>query len=195
MARTKRILTASLVAAMAVLASARPVSAQDARLTLRVRNDADLPNDLIAATKTAVTAIYAKAGIDATFVDGQADYVVALLSRQTVDKMHQGGDAVGFAPGSETARGHVAYVLQPRVDKIADGYGTVRSVVLAAAMAHEVGHLLMFNAHSSAGIMRAAWNQADFRQAVRGNLLFTLEQAAQMRARLSGDRLEIAMAR
>ena len=43
----------------------------------------------------------------------------------------------------------------------------------------------MFNAHSSTGIMREEWNQADFRQALHGNLLFTEEQAAQMRARLT----------
>jgi hypothetical protein len=134
-----------------------------------------------------VTAIYAKAGIDATFVDGSANLTIVLLSRQTADKMNQGVDAVGFAPGSETARGRIAYVLQPRVEKIAEGYSIARGIVLAAAMAHEVGHLLMFNAHSSTGIMRPAWNQADFRQAVHGNLLFTPEQATQMHARLAGD--------
>ena len=195
MARATRILTAGLVAAMAVTASARPAAAQDRHLTVKVRNDANIPSDLLALAETAVTAIYAKAGIDATFVEGPADFAVVLLSSQTADKMHQIPDAVGFAPGSETARGHIAYVLQPRVDTIADGYSTARWVVLAAAMAHEVGHLLMFNAHSKTGVMRAAWNQADFSQAVRGHLLFTPEQAAQMGARLSGDAQQLAMAR
>jgi len=156
-------------------------------MTLRIRNDAKVPANLVAEVTSSVTAIFAKAGIEATFVDGDADFVIALLSRQTADRMHQIPDAVGFAPGTETARGHVAYVLQPRVDKIAEGYSTARGIVLAAAVAHEVGHLLMFDAHSSTGIMRAAWNQVDFRQAAHGNLVFDQAQAAQMRAALAGN--------
>jgi hypothetical protein len=187
MARATRFLALGwLTLAVAMLAA--PVAAQEprsARMTVRVRNDANVPADLVdAATSTART-IFEAAGIDATFIEGPADFTVVLLSNERADKMHQIADAVGFAPGSDTARGRIAYVLQPRVNAIADGYSTLRSIVLAAAIAHEIGHLLMFNAHSSTGIMRPSWNQADFRQAVHGKLLFTPEQAAKMRQRLA----------
>jgi hypothetical protein len=165
-------------------------AAQEARvpqLTVKVRNHAKVPDFRLTAAKSAVAAIFAKARIDATFMEAGSDFPIVLLSRETADQMHQNSDAVGFAPGSDVARGHIAYVLQPRVEKIAEGYGARLWIVLAVAIAHEVGHLLMFNAHSSTGIMRAEWNQADFRQAAGGNLLFTPEQAAQMRGQLAGD--------
>jgi hypothetical protein len=79
----------------------------------------------------------------------------------------------------------VACVLQSRVDAIADGYSAPRPIALAAAIAHELGHLLMFNAHSKTGIMRPTWNQPDFQAAIHGKLLFASQQAAAMRATLA----------
>jgi hypothetical protein len=190
MAKATRTLAAGVVTALAIAVAVRPAAAQDAQaahVMLRVRNDAQVPGDLLAAAEAMVTTTFAQAGIAARFTGTAADLMIVLLSRHTAANMHQTSDAVGFAPGSETARGTIAYVLEPRVNAIADGYTTARPIVLAAAMAHEVGHLLMFKAHSSVGIMRADWSQTDFRQAVRGNLLFTTEQAAQMRAALSGS--------
>ena len=139
MAKATRILATAMLAAMTLTASIRPAAAQatkDAKVTLRVRNDAQLPGDLLQDATSAVTVIFAKAGIDARFEDARADLTIVLLPRQLADKMHQIPDAVGFAPGSETARGTIAYVLQPRVDTIAAGYSAVRAIVLAAAMAH-----------------------------------------------------------
>jgi hypothetical protein len=49
-------------------------------------------------------------------------------------------------------------------------------------MAHELGHLLLgSNSHASTGIMRAHWQGEEPRRLSRGNLLFTNEQADQMR--------------
>jgi hypothetical protein len=168
-----------------VVAPAQTEAAEGARITLRVRNDAELPSDLLADTKATVSAIYEKADIDATFVDAYADFMIVLLPRHTADNMRQIPNAVGFAPGSGTAGARIAYVLSPGVDKIANGYNIPRAIVLAVVIAHEVGHLLIVNAHSPTGIMRPAWNQTDFRQATTGRLLFTRQQAEQMRARLA----------
>jgi len=50
-------------------------------------------------------------------------------------------------------------------------------------MAHEIGHVLLYQAaHSPAGLMRAQWNRSDFENMVGGNLLFTSEEAARVRA-------------
>ena len=55
--------------------------------------------------------------------------------------------------------------------------------ILAAAMAHEIGHLLLgSNSHSSTGIMRAKWNRDELELARLGRLLFTPEQSALIRA-------------
>jgi hypothetical protein len=185
MAKARRALTAGLVGVMA-LAGSTLAGAHTLHVTLRVRNDAKIPADLLAAAESEVTTIYASAGVDATFVDGAADVMIVLLSRHTDAAMRQASDAVGFAPCTESARGHIAYIFQTRVDNIAAGYSAARSVVLGAAIAHEVGHLLLpLNAHSTTGIMRAEWNQVDFQRALQGQLLFTREQIAQIRSRMT----------
>ena len=55
-------------------------------------------------------------------------------------------------------------------------------------MAHEVAHLLLpHESHSVDGLMRSAWNAADYRKARLGQLLFTDEEAQLMRDRLSAE--------
>ena len=57
-------------------------------------------------------------------------------------------------------------------------------IVLAHAMAHEIGHLLLPYGHSATGLMRAEWDRKDLRLAVHGRLNFTAEQATLIRIRL-----------
>ena len=185
--------TRTLMAAMMMVAgSTQLVSAQDAQLTVHVRNDANVPTDVLASAQLSLMAIYANAGIQVSLVEKDADFLVVLL--ETAHWMHKIPDALGIAVGTETG-GRIAYVLHHRVTGIARGYRTPASVVLGSAIAHELGHLLMVNAHAAAGIMRATWNQADFREASHGNLLFTPAQGAKMRLRLSGVAQQSALAR
>jgi hypothetical protein len=59
--------------------------------------------------------------------------------------------------------------------------------VLAYAMAHEMGHLLLpYPAHSTNGIMRAEWDGDDLRHIANGSMLFTPAQTALIRARAVG---------
>jgi len=89
---------------------------------------------------------------------------------------------MGYAPASGTDGGRFAYVLNHRVDEVSAGYRSAKTIVLGAALAHEMGHLLLpSKPHSSSGLMREKWGQSDFRDASRGELLFTPEQARVMR--------------
>lgn len=186
MTGARRILAAGIMAALGLMAADRQAEAQPLKLTLKIRNDANLSNDLIRDAQSKVNAIYANAGVEIAWVDEAADLMVVLLSRDNAALMKQIPDAMGFAPCSKTARGAVAYVLQGRVDTIAQGYSAETSTVLAIAMAHEVGHLLLpFNAHSGTGVMRAEMNQADFKAATHGRLVFTPTQIAQIDSRMS----------
>ena len=82
-------------------------------------------------------------------------------------------------------RGRLAFVIIDRVNKISDGYSTPRTTVVAVAIAHELGHLLLGNEHSVTGIMKRYLNQADFRKVRNGQLTFTGEQAKRLRSRLN----------
>jgi hypothetical protein len=57
-------------------------------------------------------------------------------------------------------------------------------IVLAHAMAHEIGHLLLPYGHSATGLMRADWNAKDLNLAIDGRLNFTSEQAELIRGQL-----------
>jgi hypothetical protein len=182
---TERILTAGFLAMAAVIGANCPADAQGLRVTLQLRNDAKLPDDMVAEAEAAVTGIYAKSGVDVTWSFMPAAAIVVLIPRAAAEKMDQAPATMGFALGTETERGHVAYVLEPRVNEVANRYSVPKVVVLGAVIAHEVGHLLLpFNAHSRTGIMRAVWDQTDFLKAAHGHLLFTPQQSAQIRSRM-----------
>ncbi len=81
----------------------------------------------------------------------------------------------------------IAYVFYRRVEGEARHYGSSEAMVLACAIAHEVAHLLMpGREHSALGLMRACWGRDDFSRAERGQLRFSDEEAALIRARV-GD--------
>jgi hypothetical protein len=102
--------------------------------------------------------------------------------RASTETARRAEDAMGYTPGGGDERGRLAFVMINRVNQIADGYSTPRPVVLALAIAHELGHLLLSREHSATGIMKAVLNQADFRNARNGDLTFTEEQAQRLRA-------------
>ncbi len=61
--------------------------------------------------------------------------------------------------------------------------------ILAAAMAHEIGHLLLgSNSHSATGIMRAKWTRDELELARLGRLLFTADQSILIRAEVLARR-------
>jgi len=66
----------------------------------------------------------------------------------------------------------------------AKGYRILPGVVLGAAMAHEMGHMLLQSGHTATGLMRAEFNQADFRHIMSGELHLSLAEAATVRALL-----------
>jgi len=193
MARATRNLTAGLVA-MVVMGSTRPATAQDLTVTLQVQNRAHVADDVLAQAQAEVTRIYARAGVNAVWAN-PAQVTVIILTREASDLVNPIKDAMGFAPGSEVRRGRVAYILAYRVDDVAQAHGMDRAALLGAAMAHEVGHLLLsINAHSKTGIMRADWNEEDFRRASVKQLFFTAEQGTQIRSRMATAQEEALLA-
>jgi hypothetical protein len=92
-----------------------------------------------------------------------------------------------MANGSGGSGGTTAFIFASGVQHAALQYQIDRAgvaQVLAIAIAHEVGHLLLPAGHSRAGLMRANWDVLDFALAGRGLLLFNTRQAELMRVRL-----------
>jgi hypothetical protein len=89
-----------------------------------------------------------------------------------------GGDPLGYAFLSPPFRCKCAQLVYPEIERAKQPWKGEASTILGAAMAHELGHLLFnSNAHSSDGIMIASFGYKQIVRAIRGELLFTPEQA------------------
>ena len=94
-------------------------------------------------------------------------------------------DAMGVAPSTgDGSRGTTAFVFSDRVAAFAEAHRLAEADVLASALAHEIGHLLLPpNAHAANGIMRASWRPAFFPPKAPGIAGFPPEQARLLRLR------------
>ena len=81
-----------------------------------------------------------------------------------------GAEAFGVAPSpGDGTRGTHAYILFDRVERFADEHRVSLGYVLAGAIAHGIGHLLLPpNAHAAEGIMRSNWHPSLFPPKARG---------------------------
>lgn len=99
--------------------------------------------------------------------------------------------ALGFAPGNGSDRNR-AYAFYDRIGRSVqrhrDRTGTPMkmSQLLALVLAHEVGHVLLVDqAHSPRGLMRANWNQEDLGAAAKKQLGFSDAQGSRLRQAIS----------
>ena len=78
-----------------------------------------------------------------------------------------------------------ANVFFDRVTDQAELGALSQDQMLAHAISHELGHLLLgSDSHFGMGIMKAKWGPEDMRRMAKGDLLFRAEQAATMKANL-----------
>ena len=78
--------------------------------------------------------------------------------------------------------GSLATIYVNRVATLAGRCGMDVQTLLARAMAHEIGHLLLgTSAHASSGLMRAAWSQAALRRERADDWRFTPRDGQAMR--------------
>jgi hypothetical protein len=179
-------------------------------IVLQVAGHGNVPLHIVALAKAQVTRIYRDAGVKVVWIDaassggrshplqssGTSDpgFALVVLPREMSDQLPVAATALGVAIGTSEHRGRTAYVFYSRVEHIAQTHLNVSRdaarkdlysvVVLAHAMAHEIGHLLLPYGHSATGLMRADWNATDLNLALDGRLNFTSEQAELIRGQL-----------
>ena len=95
-------------------------------------------------------------------------------------------EAMGVAPSpGDGSRGTTAYVFMDKVASFTAANRVAADHVLACAMAHEIGHLLLPpNAHAADGIMRGSWHPALFPPRAPGVPGFPPAQARLLRIRV-----------
>jgi hypothetical protein len=117
-------------------------------------------------------------------VDIQLRILPADMAKRAGTRPHCLGYAI-------TKSGSVAAVYHHRaIELMKEGLASLR-LILGAATAHEIGHLLLAeSSHSPAGLMRAAWDKEDLRALMRGSLSFSDAQAQRM-ASMAARRVEV----
>lgn len=169
----------------------------DLTITVRVYNYAQTPLAILAEAEREAGRILSEAGLKSTWLDcpivptdtpqnactepsEAADVRLRVLSEPTRNIMHD--NAYGFAIMPALASVYSEAAL--RFARNDEGEFEV-PIVLACAIAHEIGHLLLgANSHAISGIMCAHWERKQIQQALMGALLFSPGEARLMRAEM-----------
>jgi hypothetical protein len=150
-------------------------------LVLQIWNVADVPRTVIEPVQAEVMRLYADAGVAIAW-NGSPDVQVVVLDRATGDLERSNRSIMGAAVRTDQGS-RIAYVFYRRIAAEADEHGVPRALVLACAIAHEVGHLLMpGRGHSPTGLMRACWGRDDFDLVRYGLLSFSRPDRAELRS-------------
>jgi hypothetical protein len=193
--RSQRRLVISVLTILSVSGLTTLLVANTPRVAVVVHNRASVSSGILREAKAIVDRIYADAGVHLDWfditpnlktvqVDGTKVHVLIVPKQDSAHFKHT-RDAVGFTPASGPSYGRLAYILEHRVMAVSHGYSILPAVVLGAAMAHELGHMLLSTGHARAGVMRAEMNQSHLRRIAIGGLGFTPSQALDLQARLS----------
>jgi hypothetical protein len=183
--------TFSVIVALLMLGLDDRQYAQGLRAAVELHNRARLPNYLISDAQEIVSQIYSRSGVDLIWFRASrkpssipVDDVkirIIILSKDAANSIAPPPDAVGFTPSADGRHGRLAYILGHRVFDVSRGYHFQPAIVLAGAIAHEIGHMFLSRGHTPRGLMRAQYNQSDFRRLETGELQFTSIEAADIR--------------
>ena len=153
--------------------------AQPVRPTLLVmlQNDANVESDLAAKAQSEVTRLFDLIDVDLVWVTevpapGIRLRVVSVTTWEPPDKIP--ASVLGYTQVAPGKRGTRAYVFWSRVERASSNFTASLDMVLAVAIAHEIGHMLLPDGkHAKSGLMAAPWDPSHFRSASAGLLLFS----------------------
>jgi hypothetical protein len=101
-----------------------------------------------------------------------------------IQATHPGGpNNLGDPLGVAMVKDGYASIYASEIRKIEDHNGLPAGSLMAYAVTHEIGHLLLGEKHSAAGIMRAVWGKSEYREMAQRWLGFSAaERQALLRA-------------
>lgn len=210
---TRRTITALTVGLMlAATAFGTPKSAQKGQavsggqITIRIRDYAQANPLVRQHAEEAAGNILREAGVATRWIDcpvGSSNtgdcsspespliFVVNLLPYSMSERLHQGGGVLGFSiEASGKDFGFIASVFYDVVKERAAEHQQDFGELLADAIAHELGHLLLgTHSHSGWSLMSAFWSGNQLRRASQGCLAFSDREAERIQAALSARAL------
>jgi hypothetical protein len=164
-------------------------SDQDPVVMVTVENPSGLEVPDLERALEQATGIYRRAGVTLRWTPVEPTEpdrnLTVVLTISTSAPPGLGSDAMGVAPSpGDGTRGTLAYVFLDKVRAFAAAHRLSVVPVLACALAHEIGHLLLPpNAHRPDSVMRGGWHPALFPPRAPGILGFPPDQAKLLRLR------------
>jgi hypothetical protein len=168
----------------------------DRTLTVVVYNYAGLSNSSMNEMESLSAVLLSRAGITTQWVhclghhpgprpalcDGNLETESVLIR---IMAAHPGQpNKLGDPLGSAVVGNSFASLYASETRKYADHNGLAAGSLMAYAMTHEIGHLLLGENHASSGIMRAVWGKTEYREMAQRWLGFSAEERAALRQAL-----------
>ena len=160
-------------------------------LCIRVDDPARVPPGTLATAFRVAGGVLRGAGVPTEWHTGSAEaayserrscLTLSVIGRASRDVSPE---ALGFALPN-THGGPEITMFYDRIERLEmRAVSSAASVpqILGYAMAHEIGHVLLGSRqHSSEGIMKGGWSEAEFEQLAKGWLGFTPQESATLRA-------------
>jgi hypothetical protein len=157
-----------------------------------LQNDAHVPSDLLDRAGREVARLFSLMDIDIVWVtEVPAATRLRVVSVTTWEPSEQKVQAsvLGYTQVAPGKRGTRGYVFWRRVERTSQTFTASLDKVLAVAIAHELGHMLLPDGkHAKAGLMRAPWDANSFRSASAGLLAFSSDSAALIHREVAKER-------
>lgn len=162
-----------------------------------IQNDANVPPEIFGNAKREVERLFRLIGIDITWVDtvsavaGQLRVVSVTRWEPSERKIQP--TVLGYAQTAPGQRKVRAYVFWRRVERASQTFTASLDKLLAIAIAHEIGHMLLpTGKHAKTGLMRAPWDANHFRSASAGLLTFSDESATAIRRGVDAEQAALS---
>ena len=189
------------------MAQAREL-APHSRITVYVYNYARVEEGTLILTERVAAEIFRKIGVESSWASMGPEIAPSTLDRTAIEllilprvmaeRLGLPDRIFGIAPGSEREPSRrIVYVFYDEAERLAQEQikawvkGHIcrypqLSQILGYAIAHEFGHVFLgLGSHAPIGIMRAKWDRKDLYDIVTRHLLFTPQQARQIRAEVA----------
>jgi hypothetical protein len=172
-----------IVAALVCLPAASSAEPGRPSVLVMLQNLAGAPSALVELAQGEVARLYALIGVEVVWVTEVPDHaghmrVVCLTTMRPPRGVNVADSALGYTLLPRGKRAILTYVMWRRVESASGKFTTAIDKVLAMAIAHELGHMLLPDArHAKSGLMRAIWDGNAFRSAGAGLLVFSPDSA------------------
>jgi hypothetical protein len=187
-------LTVTVLTSLPAVVAAQPVRPA---VLVMLQNDANVPTVLVERARGEVTRLFSLIDLDIAWVTdapnpGMRLRVVSITTWEPPENKVQ-PSVLGYtqiAPGKRGVRG---YVFWRRVERASLAFTARLDHVLAVAIAHELGHMLLPNGkHAQSGLMAGPWDPGHFRAASAGLLAFSPDSATLIQREVAKERAALS---